>query len=589
VRTVLDRLHRLLTADASGPQPVAAAPAARLRDVARRFWPLARPYRAKIVLGLGALVAIPAVETAEIWVFKSIVDEVLVPGALAPLAALAAALVGLALLNAALSFADEYLAAWVGERFLLELRVQVFEHVQELGPSTLDRRRLGDLITRLTGDVAAIETFLLTGFAEAIGALARVVFFSAALALLSWKLALASLIVVPLFALAARAFSRLARRAAREKRRRSGSLAALAEEALANFALTQLLNRQRAESARLRAQGEGIVAAELAAVRIRGVFGPAIDLIELLGALVLLTVGVWLLSRGELTLGELLASLTLLAQLLGPVRDLSSLSATVFAAAAGAERVLELLDERPAVGDARDAVALERPRGLVELHEVSYRHPGAARDALRGVSLRVQPGETVALAGPSGAGKSTLSRLLVRFDDPSAGAVRLDGHDLRDLTRASVREHVGLLLQETLLPDVAIGEAIAMGRPGATPAEIRAAARAAGIHEEILALPDGYDERLGQRGRRLSGGQRQRVAIARALVRDTPVLVLDEPTTGLDAGAKAAVLEPLRRLAATRTTILISHDPDVLAWADRVVCLADGMVQEPASEATALT
>jgi ATP-binding cassette, subfamily B, bacterial len=226
-------------------------------------------------------------------------------------------------------------------------------------------------------------------------------------------------------------------------------------------------------------------------------------------------------------------------------------------------------------------LALGRARGEVDLRGVRFRYPGAARDAVSGVDLAVAPGETVALAGASGAGKSTLARLLLRFDDPGEGAVLLDGHDLRDLTLSSLRANVGLLLQETLLPDVTVREAIAQGRPGASDAEIEAAARAAGAHEFVIGLPDGYDTRLGQRGRTLSGGQRQRLAIARALVRDTPVLVLDEPTTGLDADAKAALLGPLRALAAGRTTIVVSHDPDVLAWADRVVRLEDGRVAAP--------
>ena len=279
--------------------------------------------------------------------------------------------------------------------------------------------------------------------------------------------------------------------------------------------------------------------------------------------------------------------LAYLTQLYGPIRDLSRLSNTIFAAAAGAERVIELLEERPSVVDRPSAVALSRVRGRVELRDVTFRYPGAERNALAGVSLCVQPGETVAVVGPSGAGKSTLARLLLRFDDPAAGSVRIDGHDLRELTLHSLRAHVGLLAQETLLPDVTVREAIAYGRPGASDAQLEAAARSAGAHEFVCALPDGYDTPVGQRGRRLSGGQRQRIAIARALLRETPVLVLDEPTTGLDAEAKAALLDPLARLVRGRTTIVISHDLEVIAWADRVVTLVEGRVVDVDRAATA--
>ncbi len=558
---------------------MAAAPQVPVSVLLRRFWPFARPYRGRIALGLLPLLAIPVVEAAEIWLFGVVVDDVLIPRDLAMLVPVALAYIGLALLGAALAFGDDVLATWVGERFLLDVRTHVLGHVQRLAPHDLDRRRLGDTLSRITADVSAIESFLLAGIANGISAVVRIAIFGTMLVLIAWQLAVLALVVAPIAFLAARRFSRLVKHASREKRRRVGSLSAVTEEGLANVALVQSLNREEAELERFRHEARRIMEAELAVTRIRAVFSPITDLIQLLGAMAVLAGGVWLLSRNALTLGELLVFVTFLGRLYSPMRELSTLSATIFSAAAGAERVLELLEERPAVADRSSARTLDRVSGRVELHDVTYRYPGAARDALCGVTLEAHPGETVAIVGRSGAGKSTLARLLIRLDDPSAGAIALDGADLRDLTLRSVREHVGVLAQETLLPDLSVREVIAQGRDGATAGEIRDAARAAGAHAFIEALPDGYETRVGQRGRSLSGGQRQRVAIARALLRDPAVLVLDEPTTGLDAEAREALRLPLMRLAAGRTTIVITHDPAVARWADRVVELHAGRMR----------
>jgi ABC-type multidrug transport system fused ATPase/permease subunit len=256
------------------------------------------------------------------------------------------------------------------------------------------------------------------------------------------------------------------------------------------------------------------------------------------------------------------------------------LSNRLFRALAGAERVTELLDERPRVVDAPGAESLGRARGAIALERVSFTYPGADRRALDAVSINVAPGETVALVGASGAGKSTIAKLLLRFYDPESGTVRLDGRDLRSLTLASVRRNVAMLLQEQLVLHGSVRENIGFGAERATEDEIVAAARAAGAHEFVTELPDGYDTVLGERGRRLSGGQRQRIAIARALVSEAPVLLLDEPSTGLDAATKRDLVEPLVRLTNERTTIVISHDLLTTRDADHVVVLDTGRVAE---------
>jgi ATP-binding cassette subfamily B protein len=588
VRTITARLHDFLLPRAEGDGLVAAAPPVAIRAIFRRFWPFARPYRAWFALTLVFIVLAQAIEAAQIWAFKLVVDEVLVPRDFGPFVWIACAFLGLALLDGAVSFADDYLSTWVGERFVLDLRTEVFSHLHGLSLDFFDRRRLGDVISRLTGDVSTIETFVLSGVADLIAYVVRIAVFAGLLFYLQRDLALVSLLVVPLFWLAARRFSRSIKRVSREKRRRSGSISAVAEESLGNAALVQAYNRQSTEVERFRRESQGAFAAEMASTRLKALFTPLVGLIELLGGLVVIGLGTYELSRGHLTLGGLLAFLSYLTLLYAPIRGLSRLSNLVFSASAGAERLIEFLDEKPSVRERPDATRLPRSAGALCFDRVSFRYPGAGQDAVVEVSLGMRAGETLALVGPSGAGKTTLAKLALRFYDPSAGRVTLDGHDLRDLRLRDLRDNVAVLLQETLVFHGTIAENIAYGRPGATPEDIIRASCAADAHDFVMALPDGYETIVGQRGRRLSGGQRQRVAIARAMIRDAPLLILDEPTTGLDAESGRRILEPLRRLMSGRTTIVISHNLATVSDATRIAVLEHGRLTELGTHAELL-
>jgi ATP-binding cassette subfamily B protein len=551
-----------------------------VREIFRRFWPYARPFRRWLAVSLMVIVLVPLVDAAMIWMFKLVVDQVLVPHDFGPFVWIAAAYLGLTLLAGILGFADDYLASWIGERFLLSLRTRFFAHLQGLSLDFFDRRRLGDLISRLTGDIASIEAFVLTGVTDALSYLLRIVFFTAALFYLSWDLALVSLLVAPLFWLAAKRFSRAIKVASREKRRRSGSISAVAEESLSNAALVQAYGQEQAEVERFHRENLGSYHAEMASTRLKALYTPLIDLIELTGALLVIGLGTWELSQGHLTLGGLLVFMTFLTQLYSPVRGMSRLVNRIHAASAAAERIIEMLDQRPSVVESPRALDLGRAQGRLELDGVGFRYPDTERNALSGVSLAVEPGEALALVGPSGAGKSTLAKLLLRFYDPNSGRITLDGRDLGDLTLGSVRDNIALLLQETLVFDGTIYENIAYGRRGATRDQVEAAAIAADAHEFISALPGGYDTEIGQKGRRLSGGQRQRIAIARAMIRNAPVLLLDEPTTGVDAESGSRIMGPLRRLMGGRTTIVISHNLVTVRDADRIAVLESGRIVE---------
>ncbi|GGU95606.1 ABC transporter permease [Streptomyces filipinensis] len=581
-------LRRLLSVGDTSDAVVDAAPPVSPRAVFRRFWPYTRGGRRWLVPVFFFSLLGPVVDAAEIWLFKIVVDGVLVPRDLRPLLWIAPAYLGLVVFSGILGFADDVLSTWVGERFLLSLRSDVFRHVQGLSLGFFERRRLGDVLSRVTGDVDAVETFLLSGVADILYYVVQLGVFLGLLLYLRWDLTLLALAIVPLFWVAARHFSRLIKAASRERRRRSGSLSAIAEEALGNVALVQAYNRQGWEERRFERENVGRFRAAMASARIRSVYGPLVEMIEVTGVLAVLGLGTWKLAQGHLTLGGLLVFLALIGKLYGPVHGLSGLGTTFYAASASAERIIELLDQRPQVVDAPGARRIGRARGEVEFDGVCFRYPGTSSWALSDVSFRVAPGETLALVGASGAGKSTVAKLQLRFYDPDRGAVLLDGSDLRELSPTDVRENIAVVLQETLVFHGTVRENIAYGRPGAGEADVVAAARAADAHEFIERLPEGYDTLVGQRGRTLSGGQCQRLAIARAMIRDAPVLLLDEPTTGLDARSGRRIMEPLRRLMAGRTTVVISHNLLTVRDATRIVVLDHGRVVETGAHADLL-
>jgi ABC-type multidrug transport system fused ATPase/permease subunit len=557
---------------------VEVTPTVPIREVLRRFRPELTQRRGLVVVLLAVSVALPAIEAVEIWLFQRVVDDVLVPADVAPLAGLAALYVGLAMLSGGLGWIDEYATTWLREHVSLDVRRRILVHLYRVPSDVADRQRAGDVLTRLIKDARSVENILL-GMVDGIGALARVVLFAGALLLLDWQLALISFVVAPLFWWAASRFASRVKLVAREKLRRTGSMTSVAEESLAVLSLVQVHGREAAEERRFDSEGRAVVAAELAAARLRATYPLVVDLMELLGMLSVIALGVWALADERLTLGGLLVFLTYLSQLVRPLRDLGDLGVELASAAAGAERVLQVLDLPSGLPERADPVRPAVVNGQVQVHEVSFTYSDAPTPAVRAVSFACEPGRLVALAGPSGSGKSTLVRLLGRLADPDSGAVRLDGTDLRDLPLSLVRSSISVLLQEAPVMDDTVRANVAFAQPEASDARIWQALAEAGMATTVAALPDGLDSRLGQRGRLISGGQRQRIALARALLLDARVLVLDEPTTGLDRTAAQELTATLRRLAQDRTVVVATHDPLVQESADDIVLITEGMIR----------
>jgi ATP-binding cassette subfamily B protein len=549
----------------------------------RRFWPLTRGDRRWIVLICLLAVVAAIAETVTILLFAELTDKALQTGSVSAFWGPAGKWFAVAILGAVVGYLGSSLAAWTAERFVLRLRARVFSHLQTLPPHFFQRNRRGDLVERLTGDVEAIEQLVVSGIVGVASALFNTLFFAAAALWLRWDLAVATFVLVPLFFAVTRMFTGRLRAVSRRGRAADGAITAVVEETLVNVVLTQAYNRQQDEEERLQDKARKRLKAAVSGVRLTSLYAQVVEVLETLCILTIIGLGAWEIAEGRMTLGQLLAFAAFIGYLYPPVRSLGQIGLTATAATAAAERLLEILDARPAVTDPADSVPVpvrSRALGTVEARQVSFRYPGNSEPVLRDLSFTASPGELLVITGPSGAGKSTLAALLLRFYDPDSGSIRLDGVSVDQLPLTHLRRNITLLPQDTLVLHDTIEENIGCGRDATTHRDVVDAARAADADEFIRALPDGYSTVISPGTARLSGGQLQRVAIARAMLRDAPVLLLDEPTTGLDAMAAQRILGPLRRLAEGRTTIVITHDLALAADADRILVLDEGRLVE---------
>ncbi|MEE1812492.1 ABC transporter ATP-binding protein [Streptomyces sp. BE133] len=549
----------------------------------RRFWPLTKGDRRWLVLIFLCAVLAAIAETITVLLFAKLTDTALQTGSVSAFWKPAGQWVAVAVIGAVVGYLGNSLAAWVAERFVMRLRARVFSHLQTLPPHFYQRNRRGDLVERLTGDVEAIEALVVSGIVGAASALFGTVFYAAAALWLRWDLALATFVMVPLFWFTTTRFAGPLRAVSRRGRAADGAITAVVEETLVNVVMTQAYNRQQEEETRLLDKARIRLRTAVKAVRLTEFYEQLVEVLETLCVLAIIGLGAWEISAGRMTLGQLLAFAAFIGYLYPPIRSLGQLGLTATAATAGAERLLEILDAEPAVTDPAASVPApprNRALGEVEACQVTFHYPGSSEPVLRDLSFTASPGELLVITGPSGAGKSTLAALLLRFYDPDAGSVRLDGVSVDQLPLTYLRRNITLLPQDTLVLHDTIEENIGCGRTDVSHRDVVEAAKAADAHGFIGTLPEGYATVISPGTSRLSGGQLQRIAIARAMLRDAPVLLLDEPTTGLDRMAAQRILAPLRRLAEGRTTIVITHDLALAASADRILVLDEGRLVE---------
>jgi ATP-binding cassette, subfamily B, bacterial len=490
------------------------------------------------------------------------------------LAGVAALVVGISLVAAVAAYLSDISLARAAERIVHELRVATHVHLQRLSLRFHSRRQTGDLVTRVTGDVNAVGSL----FSESLATVASAVLLLAGMMVVSLLidpvLALVAFAITPVLALTTFHARRRLKLASRDARMREGEIASLTTESFAAIREAKAFGSGPYEHARLRLKSRARLRAGYDLARVESRFARLLELISACGVAAVLVAGVWRVAQGALSPGELVLMVSYTKKTQRPLRDIARQAGRIARSMARAERITEILSTDDVLPEPPDAYEGPRARGKLELEAVSFSYEPDRR-ALEDVSVRVEPGTKLALVGPSGAGKSTVAALVARFYDPDSGRVLLDGRDLRDCSLAWLRRQVGLVLQDTVLFSGTVAENVAYGIV-ATRDEVEAAAKAAGAHTFVSQLPEGYETALGPRGIGLSGGQRQRIAIARTLLRNPAVLVLDEPTTGLDAESEAQVLDGLASLMRDRTTIIISHSPALLAHADRAVEIEEG-------------
>ena len=571
--------------------------------VLRRLFRYLAPYWKQLVLTATLLILLTVLELLPPLFQKQIVDEVIGTRDLSRLGVLIAGLVGVYALSQAANSGDLYIRHALGQRFIFDLRVRLYAYLQRLSLSFFERTSTGELMSRVTNDINALENFVTHGTSFMAIDLMRLVGTAIILFFLEWRLALLVLIPVPILAVGMRWFNTRIRPIYRRVRDRLGDINARLQDNLAGMRVIQAFGREDAMLERFTTESQRYYTTRVRGIRYWSSFFPAMHFIASLGSVLVLGVGAVMVVRGQLSLGSMVAFLAYVASFYEPIRRLTEIDNVFQEAIAAGERIFELLDEVPEIKDAPDAVSLPPLRGEVRFHNVHFRYGAAAADSprlplrlrsgqgsgqaaqeepkvLHDVEFQIAPGEVVALVGPSGAGKTSIANLLCRFYDPVHGQITVDGYDLRRAQIKSLRRQIAVVLQETFLFNTTVGENLLYGKPDASEEEMIAAARAAYAHDFIMALPQGYETEIGERGVKLSGGQKQRLALARAILADPRILILDEATSSVDAEAEYLIQQALDEVLKGRTALVIAHRLSTIRNADKIIALEEGRIIE---------
>ncbi|MCA4751819.1 ABC transporter ATP-binding protein [Mycolicibacterium fortuitum] len=567
---------------------------------------LIRPYRFMVAGIFAVLLVQIATGLAAPWPLKVVLDSVVghhplpswLHGLLQPLlggeskmhiAGLAAIMVlVIAVVAAIASYVSNYLTETVGQRIGNDLRTRAYHHLQQLSLNYFDTHRVGPILSTLTDDVDTIQGFASSSTLGIATDLLTIVGMLAMMLWLQWDFTLIALAVAPLLLLFVSRIRKAVKAATHEVRKRESDIVAVAEEGLQSIRVVKAFDREDMQERELAIAGQQAVDAALNARRVKSVVSPIVGVVVAACTAVVLWRGSALILAGAMTAGTLTVFISYLASFFKPVQDLAKLTNTIAMASVGVDRVNALLTAETSVEEKADAIDAGRIKGAISFERVAFSYDSAT-PVLRDVTFEVEPGQLVGVVGHTGSGKSSLVSLIPRFYDPSMGTVRVDGVDLREYKLHELRSQIAYVLQDTVLFRGTIRDNIAFGRPDADHDEIVEMAKLANAHEFISEMPQGYDSPVGERGLTLSGGQRQRIGIARALIRDSPILILDEPTAALDAESERLVMSALQRLMKDRTVITIAHRLSTIRDADKIVVLEEGRVVEQGTHTELLT
>jgi len=548
--------------------------------VVRRMLVYLRPYRGRIALAAALMLLASGMTLLAPYLVKQTLDDAIARGAAARLVRYGALTAAAFVVLYAATALQRYLLGWVGQRALADVRADLFRHLHRLHLGYFDTHIVGVTVSRVINDVATVSDLLSQGLITLLGDVLLLIGIIVVMLSLNARLALLTFIVLPLMLVITRVFSQQARRAYRTTRSTVAAVVGDLAEEIAGMRVIQAFAREEISRARFEKVNDANRNAHVRAMSLSFVFLPTVEFLGVVVAGIVLWFGAQAMARGELSLGVLVAFLAYVARFFQPIQELSQLQTTLQSAMAGGEQVVRLLDTEPVVADRPGARDLPPVAGRVSFEHVTFTYRPDTPTVLRDVSLTIQPGQTVALVGPTGAGKTSIASLILRYYDVTAGAVRIDGHDVRDVTQRSLRRQTGVVAQDSFLFAGTVADNIRFGQPDATPEAVEEAARLANAHDFIVHLPAGYATRILEGGANLSLGQRQLICIARAILADPRILILDEATAHVDTVTETLIQQALERLLVGRTTLVIAHRLSTIQDADRILVIDHGQIVE---------